>query len=424
MCLQDLAALEQLLPPGTISLIYTLAYLVAIAAALSIIYGIAEWFSKDRVLKIIEGRRALVVIGNEAFYGRVAIPPRGGGGFEVYFPPENVENPLSLISFLVRSYEETGEEKFRKEAEKLLEEFKARGLIPQDFELNHAMPDPWRPPSLVSRKVYANELGNLKAIMLFKDFLEEKEIEKRKKELRRLFHPSPLRVLARKTYNALAFVKDKLASLTVKTTSTLATPLAPELKKGLAEMEKKAISVVGATYDPLLENSVGRLLTIRVTDIDGEEKAYQGVLREYSANYLLLYDVSYRLQAVTKFKNCSEEPGYPKLTIKIHGFKFKLPSHLKVEKEGDKLVLRNVSNEALKIENVKWEGGESKISKVLKPGEQVAIDAPPGDSFTVEYEISKTVDIVWPRNKVKIVGLGEYPPKLLPEVLSQRLPSL
>lgn len=423
VCLQDLTSLEQLLPPGTISLIYTLAYLVAIAAALSIIYGIAEWFSKDRVLKIIEGRRALVVVGDEAFYGKVAIPPRGGGGFEVYFPPENVENPLSLISFLMRSYGETGEEKFRREAEKLLREFKARGLVPQDFELNHVRHDPWQPPSLVSRKVYASELGNLKAIMLFRDFLEEKEVEKRRKELRRLFHPSPLRVLARKIYNALAFVKDKLASLTVKTTSTLATPLAPELKKGLAEMEKKAIGVVGATYDPFLENSIGRLLTVRVTDIDGEEKMYQGILREYSSNYLLLYDVSYRLQAITRFKGCSEEPGYPRLALRIHGFKFRLPSHLKVEKEKDGLVLENISNEVIKIESVKWEGGELKVGRVLRPGERVAIGAPPGGSFTVEYEVSKTVDIVWPRNKVKVVGLGEYPPKLLPEVISQKLPS-
>lgn len=424
VCLADLSYLQQILPPDTVGLVYTLAYLVAIAAVLSIIYGIAEWFSKDRVLKIVEGRRALVVVGDEAFYGRISIPPRGGGGFEVYFPLENVENPLSLISFLLRSYEETGEEKFYKEAEKLLGEFKSRGLVPRGLELELVSRSRWQPPSLASRKVFAGELGNLKAIMLFRDFLEERELEERRRELRRLFHPSPPRILARKIYNTLAFVKDKLTSLAVKATSTLTTPLAPELKEGLAEVEKKAIGVVGATYDPLLENSIGRLLTVRVTDIDGEEKAYQGVLREYSADYLLLYDVNYRLQVATKFKDLREEPGYPRPALNIRGFKFRLSSHLRAEVGDGGLVLRNISSEAVKVEKVKWGDGELSVSRVLEPGEYIVLGVPEKNSFTVEYEISRTVDIVWPRNKVKIVGLGEYPFRLLPELISQKLPSL
>ena len=413
------------LPGELTNLIYALGYILAIGAALSLLYGISEWFSRDRVLKLFEGKRAFVILGSEAYYGRIVVPSRSGGGFEIYFPPENIENPLSLIAFLVENYREAGERKFLEEAERLLRDFKAKGLVPGEIELDNIRANPWSSPSLVSRKVYSNELGNLHAIIMFRDFLEENERRKRWRELRAIYHPSMSRVIARKVYNALAFVKDKLASTLTRTTSAIAAPLVPEIREGIVALEKKAISGVGATYDPLLENSIGRLVTVELVDIDGERKRYQGILREYSNNYILVYDVDYRIQVVTKFKNGREEKGYPKPTLAFHGFSFELSRHLELEKLGERgALLRNVSEAPLKVEVIKHGDGELKIGKVLQPGEAVEISVPFYSELTVEYEVSKEADIMWPRSKVRVVGLGDYPPHLLSEVLVMKVPRL
>lgn len=69
------------------ALLYTMLYLAVVGVILSIIYGIAELFSRDRVIKIFDGKYAFVFIGSEGFYGKIRVPPRGGGGFEVVFPP-------------------------------------------------------------------------------------------------------------------------------------------------------------------------------------------------------------------------------------------------------------------------------------------------------------------------------------------------
>ncbi|HDD34067.1 MAG TPA: hypothetical protein ENG30_02835 [Thermofilaceae archaeon] len=61
---------------------------------------------------------------------------------------------------------------------------------------------------------------------------------------------------------------------------------------------------------------------------------------------------------------------------------------------------------------------------MLQPGEAVEISVPFYSELTVEYEVSKEADIMWPRSKVRVVGLGDYPPHLLSEVLVMKVPRL
>lgn len=398
----------------------TVLYLVLVAIVLSFIYGIVEWFSKDRVLKLVEGKNVFVFIGKEAFYGRMLVPPRSGGGFEVFFPGERIENPKSLLAFLAENYHETGEKKFLEEANRLLEDFKRRGILSEDFDIEHVRVDPWSSPSLVSRKIYSSDLGSLFAIMIFRETLPKKERKRRWSELRALYHPSLPRIFARRVYNALAYVKDKIAATVTRSTSIFLGALTPELRKGMEELQKKAVGAIGAAYDALLENSIGRLVTVRVQDVEGETKLYQGVLREYSSSYVYVYDVDYRIQVVTVFRNFVEEEGYPKTLVKFHRYSLDLSSHIKMESNNGELVLRNISKTPVKIEKLRTskEGEELSIGRTLFPGESLSLRRPEGaDRIVVEYEVSKEADIVWPRNKIKILGLGDYPPHLLGNVL-------
>lgn len=429
-------------------------YLLLFGALLSLLYGLSEWLSRDRVLKIFEDKDVLVVLGSEAYYGRLHVPPRSGGGFEVFFPSDRVENPLSLIAFLKENYRETGNKKFLENAERLLEEFKSKGLVDPSIRLEDISVDPWSPPSLVSRKVYPDEVKNLNAIIRFKEFMDKRELKRLESEFTKVYNPPLHWRLKRKLWNALAYVRDRLVTSLSPTTlmpqtMRLAVPVtAPlaittqvqkdvtELEKRIKEMEMKALATL-TEYDALLENALGRLLTVRVVDVEGEEKTYCGVLREYSKNYILLYDVDYKIQMYTRFKGKEECPGYPRTHLKFYGLFWRDEKHLEVANisptdSGSRVVLRNASCSPLKVEKVRFkvpkEGGvEEKVltvSRVLQPGETVELSVPlaPEDiELDVEYEIHKEVDIIWPRSKVKVVGLGEYPASLLSEILSSAI---
>ena len=96
--------MNQLIPTELSELLITIIYLALVGIILSIIYGIIELFSRDRAIKLFEGKYAFVFLGNEGFYGRIRVPPRSGGGFEVLFPPEGIELSLIHISEPTRPY--------------------------------------------------------------------------------------------------------------------------------------------------------------------------------------------------------------------------------------------------------------------------------------------------------------------------------
>ncbi|RLE97947.1 MAG: hypothetical protein DRJ63_08420 [Thermoprotei archaeon] len=401
-------------------------YLVVIGLILSILYAIADILTRDRVLKTIVGKKAFVFLGNEAYYGKIVAPPRSGGSFEVYFPSNRIENPVSLLAFLIENYRETKDKKFLEEAKELLEEFKKLKLIPEDFTLDQVKWNPWAPPSLISKKIFPSDIKNLYAIIVFKKLLSPRELREKWKELRSMYHPPLIKRLGRKIHNSLTFVKDKLTATLGGSLSVVAA-FSPEIKKTLEDITKSTIASV--SYNPLLENSIGRLLTVEVTDIDGEKKLYQGILREYSGNYIAVYDVDYRVQVVALYKGSKIVEGYPKVALNIKGWRFNFQPHIDVkvevlgEQEGKiktKITLKNIHEEFIKIEKITVDGTEVNIGKVLEPEQSISVEALanlPEPSIKIDYEICLEADIVWPISKVKILGLGDYPPHLLQDII-------
>jgi len=390
-----------------------LLYLLGLGIVLSILFSLVEMFSLDRVLKMIRGRRAFVFLGKEAHYGRLHIPPRSKGGFEVFYEDAAVENPLSLVAFLVENYHETGSEKFLEKARLILDYLKEKGVVDPDVEIERVKIDPWAPPSLVSRKVYSNELGDLWMIASFVDFMSDEERKRRWKEFTSLYNRPFLKRLKRKIYNALSYVKDKVASALTSTVSVVTPAVPKDLETHLEEAEKKAVtSIIAQTYDPLLENSIGRLVTVRVDDVEGERKLYQGVLAEYSDKYLYVLDVDYRLQMIASFSGTVKSAPL----VNVFGRYLRLGEQLSVEVEGEEATLKNVGKRPIKVEKLVSGDQEVPVNKVLFPGEEVRAKVPSGD-FAIHYEISLEADVVWPRSKAVVVGLGDYPPDILGSIL-------
>ncbi len=394
--------------------IMPLIYLIALGVVISLLFSLVNMFSVDRVLKLVKGRKTFVFIGKEAHYGKLHVLPRGGGGFEVFYMKEGMENPLSLIAFLMENYHETGNEKFLEKARVILNYLKEMGVVDTKLTEGDIRIDPWSPPSLISRKVYPNELNDLWMIVSFVDFMSEEEKKRRWKELSELYSKPFIKVAKRRTYNALSYVKDKIASALASSAGTITAIVPSDLKKSLEEAEKKTLeSVIAQTYDPLLENSIGRLVAVRVDDVEGERKLYQGVLAEYSDKYLYVMDVDYRLQMVAHISNgnlIKEEP-----IVQVFGRTLQLGRHVSIEwSEG--VILKNSWSKPIKIEKLVSGDQEITVGKVLFPGERVTVNGAPR-SFTLYYEISLESDVVWPRKKASVVGLGDYPPSILSSIL-------
>ncbi len=407
--MQGPSSLSSVLQP-----ILPLIYLIALGVIISLLFSIVNMFSMDRVLKLVKGRRTFVFIGKEAHYGKLHVLPRGGGGFEVFYTKEGMENPLSLVAFLMENYHETGNERFLEKAKVVLDYLKKVGLIEGGLTEKDIRINPWSPPSLVSRKVYSSELNDLWMIISFVDFMSEEERKRRWKELSELYSRPFIKVVKRRTYNALSYVKDKIASALTSTAGTVTTIIPSDLKKSLEEAEKKTLeSVITQTYDPLLENGIGRLVAVRVDDVEGERKLYQGVLAEYSDKYLYVMDVDYRLQMVAQVSDGKLTSAKP--IVQVFGKTLQLGKHISIE-WNEELTIINPWNKPIKVEKLVSGDQEIIIGKVLFPGEEVAVKNAP-KSFTLYYEISLESDVVWPRKKASVVGLGDYPPSILGSIL-------
>ncbi len=410
---------ENLTPVGqALQSIMPLIYLMAIGIVASILFSIVDMFSIDRVLKLVKGRRVFVFLGKEAHYGRLETPPRSKGGFEVFYTDSGIENPLSLVAFLVENYHETGNKKFLEKAEILLQYLKDRGMIDPEITVEDVKINSWAPPSRVSRKVYSNELGDLWMIISFVDEMTEEEKLRRWKELSDLYSKPFLKSTTRRIYNALSYVKDKVAAALSSSTGVLMSSLPTDLRKAVEEAQTKALgAAVGQSYDPLLENSIGRLVTVRVDDVDGERKYYQGVLGEYSDRYVYVLDVDYRLQLTAEVSGTEVRRVVP--VVQFFGERLDVAGERHFELfRGDDGVLeiKNLWRRPIKVEKVTFGDKEASVGRVLFPGESVEVRGVP-DSCSIHYEIALESDVVWPRSKAVIVGLGDYPPRILQSVL-------
>ncbi len=409
-----------------IGVIWVFIPIIALALILMFISQVIGWFIKDRVIKLFDSHWVAVLIKdtdknglNEAYFGRLNVPSQAGGGFEIFFDLKGIENPERLLAYMVRTYRETGNIKYLNMAQKLFNSFKGKGLLPGRNSLSEVVENPFSQPSQASKKIRSEEIKDIFAIIRFIDTLSEDEIRKRNNDLQKAFHPSVLKIFQRKIYNALGYVKDKLTKTISLATSTASGYLPIDLRKKLEEYEKEAVSKLGAHYDPLLENSIGRLVIVQVEDADGSTKLYQGVLREYSPNYLAIYNVDYRVLETVVFKGKKLVEGYPVEKLDFHGWHLNESTHLSIdsfsmESKKLKIKIRNVAEAPVNIISIKVNGLEEKLGgKVLFKNEEIETvlnmekEVSSGSIIEIEYETVKKADIIWPRSKAKVIGLGE-----------------
>ena len=402
---------------------------------ISILIGlIIDRISRDRVIKLFNGYWVVLFYEDidknglkEAYFGKINIPPRSGGGFELEYALKTIVNPVKLIGYLKRMYEDTGNEKYIKKARELYDHIiKSKGINIGFEEIKY---DPFTEPSEASRKVYKDNIKDVYAIVRFVDIMSKEELERRMEELNKTFYPGTLYRIKRSITNFLGLAKDRLTDAFGAVSSKLSKVAPIPVEKEIKKTGETIVTGKLGSYEALLENSIGKLVLVKVKDIDGLERFYQGILREYSPNYIAVYNVDFRIEEEAVYVGRRLLDNYPIEKLDYHGWALREDKHLdiiSIENKADRSIIKmkNLYHNNIYIDKLLVNNREVKVpDQNLEPDETVEIiiegDIGENPEIKVQYTIAKKSDIIWPTSKVRVIGNGEPSERFIESILKR-----
>jgi hypothetical protein len=404
-----------------LSFLYPFIIIIILTVILSLII---DRISRDRVIKLFDDDWVVMLYAdvdknglNEAYFGRIYVPPRASGGFELLYSMKSIEFPEKLIAHLMRMYSRTGERKYKQRALELFDVLRKAGKINYE-SIDEIKYDPFMNPSQASKKVYKENIKEIYAIVRFLDDMDDYRKMKRLKDLQAAFHPGFFRRTRRGMANMLSLAKDKLKEALGMVTTTVSKVAPIDISKTVKQYGEKAVGQVGSSYNALLENSVGRLVKVKVTDVDGVERFYDGVLREYSSNYIAVYNIDYQIAEESRFSGERMLENFPVERLDFHGWELGERQHLEIfdlKNEGGMLrfKIRNIYDNHVYIDKiiiddnveVALEDPNMSPDEVEEVNVKGSFNDPP--QIRVLYRIIKVADIIWPLTRAKVVGSGE-----------------
>ncbi|MEJ6951200.1 hypothetical protein [Natronospora cellulosivora (SeqCode)] len=164
-----------------------------------------------------------------------------------------------------------------------------------EFLLNKPIVD----NSIVLKSVllYKAEYINIQALVRYIDDLSDKSLLEREKDLDRTFHPTKLRKSRRRVANFFRRIKDSLlevfniASKQVNQNSTLGL-LVNSQDKYIDKVKKEFFGSIENSFEPLLEKYIGYRVVLEL-DKDGSVIKYNGILKDYTNEFIELIDLNY-----------------------------------------------------------------------------------------------------------------------------------
>lgn len=239
--------------------------------------------------------------------------------------------------------------------------------------------------------VYNSDYSNIQALYRYEDSLSEWGRRKRTKDIKKSFHPGPLRRFRRAARNFLSTATDSLnevfAILLGRVTKTGGRYIAADGSSALKNLGGKVLGSVGGIYDPLLERYIGRRVVIEV--LEGEEvHEHVGIFKDYSADFLEVLNVQY--------------PQPQELA---------LPPHALVHSERldallDEGVLRIINKDTwpILVRALECAGDERLINAIVDGGETVILHVDPGkaNEARLHVQIVRELDMIVPRSRAVV----------------------
>ncbi len=148
--------------------------------------------------------------------------------------------------------------------------------------------------------LYKNEFPNIRSMLRFHDELSEEGKKERELELERTYHPVFSRRMRRKIANLFHTVRDSILEVVnllmtqAKGTSVAGATLTSQ-DQYVSQIKQEVVGGLNTSFEPLLERHIGKRVVLELKRGDNTIE-YSGILKEYTAEFIEIMDVDYRLQ--------------------------------------------------------------------------------------------------------------------------------
>lgn len=237
--------------------------------------------------------------------------------------------------------------------------------------------------------LYSGEYHQLQAIYRYADVLDTEAAKRRTKDLKRWFHPGPLRYLLRKLRNFISTASDSLNEVIgLLLGRARKQPAGAMLTDTSAAYIKRfggdLISQASGANDPMLEQFIGHRVVVEIGE-DNEVHEHVGILKNYSADFLELLDVQYPFRQAVPVEPASTVHT-DRITAVEHGGTITVNNHCNYPVLVQSL---NVGGEVQVLYNVVADSGET-------------VDLPTEGSVTgaeLRLQVIRELDIIVPRSR-------------------------
>jgi small nuclear ribonucleoprotein (snRNP)-like protein len=145
--------------------------------------------------------------------------------------------------------------------------------------------------------IYENEYPDIQALVRYHKDLTEEGKKLRSEDFQKTFQPSRWLKLKRTILNFLKIIKDAIIEIINMMTNHISrtTPVGAAISSNNVQVNKMKNDVYGlveSSYEPLLEDYIGERVILELKR-GNEWVEYNGVLKDYTADFIELIDVDY-----------------------------------------------------------------------------------------------------------------------------------
>lgn len=246
--------------------------------------------------------------------------------------------------------------------------------------------------------------------------LEPDHESRRALQVRATFAPGPLRRGLRVVRNFVYTVRDAftqaLGAITGQINKTQRLGRAVHTQQGqVNELGQSLVEFVGNAYEQLLERQIGKSVVLELDPPPGsgtEMLELSGYLVDYTDRFLAVFNAEHEvLESFELEVRGSKDDHGVRATIERHQLTV-------TSRHDDPLVLRRAH----------VEGRATDLSLVLLKGCSAQLACPNDATVRLEFDVTRTIDVICPRSSARVRFGGERPERLAPTGWSGAAPSV
>ena len=245
-----------------------------------------------------------------------------------------------------------------------------------------------------STLVFKDELAKCLALCRTVHGLTDQEREQREKQIRRSFHPGPLRRLWRWLRNLTNTLRDAinntLSMFIGRMTKTGATGGTIHSQKGrLSEVGSTFVAMAGNAYEPLLERHIGKPVVLELLspgEASHASSEIPGYLVDYSNQFIAVFSLTH--EPLEQMSIAVVE------TVDQEG--------VRIEPSESEFVITCTGQDPLVVHKMTTGEKSVDLAVVLTCGTSLHLARTGDEPVTFEIERTRQIDIVCPRSRARI----------------------